>query len=154
MIRNLVIAVGAVLLICSAQSHAIDCRAYQVADLKIEGFLVDFDRKLKEDPKITRDGSIILSKKELWGILVEGMGEALDEYADEYVRIHFGGELPDGIAKERALIASLEYRDLCPGRTLWGISTLDTWLTYKSLCLHVWGGAFGTCGRTASEVAE
>ena len=154
MTRTLAIAVGAVLLTCSAQSHAIDCRAYQIADLKYEKIHSDINDKIMRDPSLFRDGELLIDKGAYWKILLERFGESLDSYADEYIKIHFGGELPDGIPKEKALIASLEYRDLCPGRSLWDLFNLDTWLAYKSICLHSWGGAFGTCGRTASEVAE
>ena len=154
MIRNLAIAIGAVLLIYSAQSHAIDCRAYQVADLKFEKIQSDFNDKIMGDPNLVRDGKLLIDEGAYWKLLLERFGEPLDKYADEYIKIHFGEEFPDGIPKEKALIASLEYRDLCPGRSLWDIFNLDTWLAYKSVCLHIGGGAFGTCGRRASEVAE
>ena len=146
MIRKLSIAVATVLLLSSGPSYAIDCRAYQIADLRFKSAISNFDNSIRGNKEIFPKEGYTNGEKYMAAVK-ENLGEALNEYADEYIRIHFQGEVPEGVTKDQALVASHDYRDLCPGESHWGLTTLDAWLANNSLCLYVGGGALGTCGR-------
>ena len=139
------LAIGIVTIWFSPPSHAIDCRAYQLADMKFKRAYSHFDREIKQNKEIMKDGHTIVNFKKYRSAQRESLGDALNEYADEYIRIHFQNGLPEGVAKDQALVASHDYRDLCPGRSLWGLETLDTWLTINALCLDIRQAQLGAC---------
>ena len=140
MLRNLAIVFGLVFFVLSAPASALDCRAYQTADLRFESYYLYSLRIVRENKELVVSGYRGNKYREA---LTEALGEALNEYADEYIRIHFQEEVPEGIDKVQALRAPINSRELCPGRTFWNISLYDTWLAYNSLCrfMGTWVGA-------------
>ena len=143
MLRNIAIVFGVVYFVLSAPASALNCRAYQTADSRFGSIYLHSLPKIKENKELIVEGYKVVDENKYEEAIRDALGEALNEYADEYIRIHFQGEVPEGVDNVKALRYPIESRQLCTGRTFWNFSLYDAWLAYNSLCrfMGTWVGA-------------